>query len=116
MVGSTPTAACGARTRATGWPASGRQQGPKYTRTGTVRQSWNDPLSFVGLAGAPTPAETRDALVARVEALRAERAEVDAEAAALSEALPGLSVEVRALAETSRGRLPQAAGDGAGGR
>ena len=35
--------------------------GPKYTRTGTVRQSWNDPLSFVGLAGAPTPAETREA-------------------------------------------------------
>ena len=24
--------------------------GPKYTRTGTVRQSWNDPLGFVGLA------------------------------------------------------------------
>jgi hypothetical protein len=75
--------------------------GPKYTRTGTVRQSWNDPLSFVGLAGAPTPAETREALESRVEALRAERAEVDAEAAVLSEALPGLSVEVRALAETS---------------
>jgi hypothetical protein len=75
--------------------------GPKYTRTGTVRQSWNDPLSFVGLAGAPTPAETREALVARVDALRAERAEVDAEAAALAATLPGLSVEVRALAETS---------------
>ena len=40
-------------------------------------------------------------LMARVEALRAERAEVDAEAAVLSETLPGLSVEVRALAETS---------------
>ena len=75
--------------------------GPKYTRTGTVRQSWNDPSSFVGLAGAPTPAETREALVTRVEALRAERTEVDAEAAALAETLPGLSVEVRALAETS---------------
>jgi hypothetical protein len=75
--------------------------GPKYTRTGTVRQSWNDPLSFVGLAGSPTPAETRAALEARVEALRAERREVDAEAAALAATLPGLTVEVRALAETS---------------
>ena len=75
--------------------------GPKYTRTGTVRQSWNDPLSFVGLAGAPTPAETRAALDARIAALRLERDEVAAEAAALAETLPGLSVEVRALAETS---------------
>jgi hypothetical protein len=75
--------------------------GPKYTRTGTVRQSWNDPLSFVGLAGAPTPAEERAALVARIEALQAERAEVQAEAAVLETSLPGLTVEVRALAEAS---------------
>jgi hypothetical protein len=75
--------------------------GPKYTRTGTVRQSWNDPLSFVGLAGAPTPAETRGALEARIAQLRAERDEVEAEATALSETLPALTIEVRALAETS---------------
>ena len=49
--------------------------GPKYTRDGTVRQSWNDPLSFVGLAGSPTPGETRQALVDQVAALSAERAD-----------------------------------------
>ncbi len=75
--------------------------GPKYTRTGTVRQSWNDPLSFVGLAGAPTPAETRDALEARIAQLRAERDGVEAEAAVLAGTLPALTIEVRALAETS---------------
>ncbi len=48
--------------------------GPKYTRAGTVRQSWNDPLSFVGLAGIPTPAETRAALEDRVAALDARTA------------------------------------------
>ena len=75
--------------------------GPKYTRTGSVRQSWNDPLSFVGLGGAPTPDATRDALLARATALEAERDDVERQAASLAAELPPLSVEVRALAETS---------------
>ena len=75
--------------------------GPKYTRTGTVRQAWNDPLSFVGLGGDPTPAEMRAALEARIETLRAERHATDAEADTLAATLPKLSVEVGALAETS---------------
>jgi len=73
--------------------------GPKYTRTGTVRQSWNDPLGFVGLASVPTPQETRQVLVARVETLRAERAALRAEAEALAATLPSLGIEVRALGE-----------------
>ena len=75
--------------------------GPKYTRDGTVRQSWNDPLSFVGLAGSPTPAETRQAISDRVMALAAERDAVEAEAEELAGTLPGHEVEVRALAEAS---------------
>jgi len=75
--------------------------GPKYTRTGTVRQSWNDPLSFVGLAGAPTPSETRAALEARIAQLKAEREAVEAEADALAATLPALTIEVRALTEAS---------------
>ena len=75
--------------------------GPKYTRAGTVRQSWNDPLSFVGLAGIPTPAETRAALEDRVAALDGERRTLEAEASELASTLPGLGIEVRALAETS---------------
>jgi hypothetical protein len=75
--------------------------GPKYTRDGTVRQSWNDPLSFVGLAGSPTPAETRQAIAERVSVLAAERDAVEEEAEELAGTLPGLEVEVRALAEAS---------------
>ncbi len=75
--------------------------GPKYTRAGTVRQSWNDPLSFVGLAGIPTPAETRATLEGRVATLDAERRAIEAEASELASTLPGLGVEVRALAEAS---------------
>ena len=75
--------------------------GPKYTRTGTVRQSWNDPIGFVELAGGVTPAESRDVLVARIASLEAERAAVIAEADELAATLPGIGVEVRALGETS---------------
>jgi hypothetical protein len=75
--------------------------GPKYTRTGTVRQSWNDPLSFVGLAATPTPSETRGALDARIGELTAEREALEAEADALATSLPALEIEVRALAEAS---------------
>lgn len=75
--------------------------GPKYTRAGTVRQAWNDPLSFTGLAGTPAPSETRGALQARVADLQAEREMVETEAEALASSLPALTIEVSALAETS---------------
>jgi hypothetical protein len=75
--------------------------GPKYTRTGTVRQAWNDPLGFVGLSGASTPGDAREVLLERLDALRAERAAVEAEATALAASLPAVSMEVRALAEAS---------------
>ncbi len=75
--------------------------GPKYTRTGAVRQSWNDPLSFVGLGGAPTPGRTPQALAARAEALEAEQDLVEDEASTLASTLPALTVEVQALAESS---------------
>jgi hypothetical protein len=75
--------------------------GPKYTRTGTVRQSWNDPLGFVGLAAVPTPANVRRMLEDRVEALRAERSAAESEAETLAAALPAIEVEVEALSEVS---------------
>ena len=66
-----------------------------------MRQSWNDPLGFVGLASAATPADTREELVARIETLEAERAAVIAEADTISAVLPGMGIEGRALAGTS---------------
>jgi hypothetical protein len=73
--------------------------GPKYTREGTVRQSWNDPVGFVGLAGLPTPAAVRATLVARLDELEAERSDIEVEAETLARELPKLGVEVRALQE-----------------
>lgn len=71
--------------------------GPKYTRTGSVRQSWNDPLGFVGLASVATPTDARRTLKARVAALRDERAGLEVEAAALALSLPTLDVELRSI-------------------
>ena len=99
--GWTGTGACGAWTRATGWPASARRPARSTPGPARVRQSWNDPLGFVGLAGSPTPAETRDAIESRIAALRAERDDVEREAEALATSLPALEVETRALAEVS---------------
>jgi hypothetical protein len=73
--------------------------GPKYTRHATVRQSWNDPVGFVGLAGEPTPGEMRSVMEQRIAAMRAERDAVDAEAAVLAGSLPAIGAEVRALRE-----------------
>jgi hypothetical protein len=39
--------------------------GPKYTRAGTVRQSWNDPLGFAGLDKVAPPSRQPEHLRAR---------------------------------------------------
>ena len=54
--------------------------GPKYTRTGAVRQSWHDPLGFAGLGKTAPPSQAVPVLEARIAELTATRAEVVAEA------------------------------------
>jgi hypothetical protein len=71
--------------------------GPKYTRTGAIRQAWNDPLSFVGLAAVPTPARLRALVADRISGLRDEEAATSAEADAIMTSLPTLQVEVAAI-------------------
>ena len=71
--------------------------GPKYTRTGTVRQSWVDPLGFAGLAKVPPPSRAPAVLAGRIEELERERDDVRREADAVAAELPGLSEEVAAL-------------------
>lgn len=75
--------------------------GPKYTRTGTVRQSWNDPISFVGLASVPTPTQMRGLVAERVAALGSEAGAKASEAEAVAETLPPLQVEATAVAGVS---------------
>ncbi|HET9346820.1 MAG TPA: hypothetical protein VFO05_14090 [Candidatus Limnocylindrales bacterium] len=71
--------------------------GPKYTRVGTVRQSWADPLGFAGLAKVPQPWRAPEVLTGRVRELEAERDEVRRDAAAIAAELPGLNEEAAAL-------------------
>jgi hypothetical protein len=71
--------------------------GPKYTRAGTVRQSWNDPLGFAGLDKSAPPWRAAEVIGERVADLEREATEVDAEVDRLTGELPGLELEVRAL-------------------
>ncbi len=71
--------------------------GPKYTRTGAVRQSWNDPLSFFGLAKVPPPSASIEVIDAQIAALRTEFTRIDDEAQQVAARLPGLDLEVEGL-------------------
>ena len=46
--------------------------GPKYNRSGTVRQSWNDPLGFAGLGKMAPPSRQPEEIGARITALEVE--------------------------------------------
>jgi hypothetical protein len=71
--------------------------GPKYTRAGTVRQSWNDPLGFAGLDKVAPPSQQPAHLRARIDNLVEDLAATDVAIRELTERLPGLELEVRAL-------------------
>ena len=71
--------------------------GPKYTRTGAVRQSWHDPLGFSGLDKVTPPSQAVPVLQGRIEELAATRAEVTAEAEHLAVELPKIDAEVAAI-------------------
>ena len=71
--------------------------GPKYTRTGSVRQSWHDPLGFLGLSKVAPPYLAPQVLKDRIVALDAERAEVEKDVEEKSVPLHGLGLEVQAL-------------------
>ncbi len=74
--------------------------GPKYTRTGSVRQSWHDPLGFAGLSKVPPPSQAVVVLEARIAELDATLGEVTAEANTLRAELPKLDQETAAIRDT----------------
>ena len=78
--------------------------GPKYTRAGTVRQSWNDPLGFAGLDKVAPPHRQPDLTRERIGELEAQAIEVAAEVARFSREMPLLELEVRSLAESGSTR------------
>ena len=71
--------------------------GPKYTRTGTVRQSWHDPLGFAGLDKVAPPSQAIPVLEARIAEMTVERAAIVADEEDLAASLPGLDSEVAAV-------------------
>ncbi|MFN8558573.1 MAG: DUF4200 domain-containing protein [Dehalococcoidia bacterium] len=71
--------------------------GPKYTREGTVRRSWHDPVGWAGLAKVAPGDAVDDALAHHIAALTHEIAEADGRIDELKGSLPGLDLEVRAL-------------------
>jgi hypothetical protein len=74
--------------------------GPKWTRRGTVRQTWNDPVGWAGLAKVAPPSRAAQALQARIGVLEAEVAEIRRRDSQMQSELPGLDLEARALAKS----------------
>jgi hypothetical protein len=74
--------------------------GPKYSRSGTVRQSWNDPLGFAGLGKMAPPSRQPEEIGERIAALEVEASAVAADVDRLTSELPGLTLEVQALSES----------------
>jgi len=72
--------------------------GPKWNRAGVVRQTWNDPVGWAGLAKVAPPSRAAEVLRERIGALEAEVSEIRASDGAKQAALPGLDLEARALA------------------
>ena len=72
--------------------------GPKYARSGEQRLSWQDPLGFAGLDKADPPFQWPAALAERESDLRNAASDIDAKIATLTNTLPGLALEVQALA------------------
>jgi hypothetical protein len=74
--------------------------GPKYTRTGTVRQSWHDPLGFSGLDKVAPPSQAIPVLEARIEELIEVRSGLLADASELERTLPLIQAEIAAIRDT----------------
>ncbi len=72
--------------------------GLKYTRTGSVRPSWNDPIGFLGLDKVAPPHRAVEAIDARLAELAVDGAKLDSDIATAAEGLTGREQEVGALA------------------
>jgi hypothetical protein len=80
--------------------------GPKYNRTGTVRQTWYDPLGWAGLDKVVPPSRAPEALEARIAEIEAAAEALEVEIETAGGDLRTQALEVRALAdEPSLARL-----------
>ena len=72
--------------------------GLKYTRTGAVRPSWNDPIGFLGLDKVAPPHRVVDAIDERLVELEVEWRRLDDEIAQAADGLSGRDQAVSAMA------------------
>jgi hypothetical protein len=72
--------------------------GLKYTRTGSIRPSWNDPIGFLGLDKVAPPHRVIEVIDGRLAELETEGTKIDADIATATDGLAGLDQTVRALA------------------
>lgn len=80
--------------------------GLKYNRTGTVRQSWNDPFGFLGVDKLTPPGRLPGVLRARIEELEVQRTEVRAAAEAKAAEVRRMQLDAGVLAvDGSLGKL-----------
>jgi hypothetical protein len=71
--------------------------GPKWTRAGTIRRTWHDPVGWAGLAKVAPPSRADDALRRRIAELEREARDLKDGETALVRDLPGLELSVRSL-------------------
>lgn len=71
--------------------------GPKYNQDGSVRQTWYDPLGWVGLDKVPPPGMTADTLRVAIAALQQERDSTRQALAEKREAVRSLALVVQSL-------------------
>ena len=72
--------------------------GPKWTRAGTVRQTWHDPVGWAGLSKVAPSIRAPAVLRERIRALEAEVEEIRATDITRRTVLPGLDLEAKSLA------------------
>jgi hypothetical protein len=73
--------------------------GPKYTRTGTVRQTWYDPLGWSGLDKVAPPSRAPGLVETTIATVQAMAAALESEIVAGNASLEALELEVRALGD-----------------
>jgi len=72
--------------------------GPKYTRTGQQRMTWHDALGFAGLDKASPPFQWPEELDRTEALLNEQAADVEEQIGQLTDTLPGLALEMQAIA------------------
>jgi hypothetical protein len=72
--------------------------GLKYTRTGSVRPSWNDPIGFLGLDKVAPPHRVVDAIDERLAEVEIEARRIDEEITVAADGLSGRDQAVSAMA------------------